>query len=49
MPTRCRTSAERSRIASVVIRACARIVSANWASMLFIGLRAFMALCMTTE
>ncbi len=49
MPTSRSTSAERSWIASVVSRACARIASANWASILFIGFRAFIALCMTTE
>ncbi len=49
MPTRWSTSADRSWIAAADIRAWARIVSRNWASMLIIGLRAFMALCMTTE
>ena len=49
MPTRWSTSADRSRMALGDILAWAWMVSRNWASMLIIGLRAFMALCITTE
>src|SRR5579875_2188321 len=49
MPTMRRTSAERwpARLAEVV--PCARIASRNWAPIDLTGLRAFIALCMTTD
>ncbi len=49
MPTKRNTSADRVRMAFAGTRSCARIVSLNCAPMLFIGLSAFMALCITTE
>src|SRR6516165_9638285 len=49
MPTILSTSADRSAISTLEATPCARMASANWASIDLTGLSAFIALCMTTE
>ncbi len=49
IPTRLMTSVDRRRMSSGEVRPCAWSVSLNCAPMLFIGLSAFIALCITIE
>ncbi len=49
MPTIFMTSAERLAISLLEVTPCARIASLNWEPIDFVGLSAFIALCITTD